>query len=76
MLQGKSWKTTAGGIILLLGGAFLLYRMITGLDVIDSMHIVLLSICLGGGGALTQAKDNNIHTVMTIDNKGENITVK
>lgn len=73
MLRGKSWITTIGGIICLAGGAFLLYKMIIGEEPIDTMHMVLLTFCFGGGTIGVGAKDRNVHSDPFT---GKNVTVK
>jgi len=73
MFRGRSFQTTIGGIVCLIGGAYLLFTMVFMNANVDEIHIALLAFCFGSGWIGVKAKDSNVHTDMLT---GENITVK
>lgn len=75
MLNGVSWQPKIGAIICLIGGALLLWKMIGDKVAIDIEHFALLSFCFGGSIIGLRSKQENVHTEVTIDGKGENKTI-
>jgi hypothetical protein len=62
LFDGKSWFPTIGGIICLIGAVILLWKMINIPSIVDEEHIALFCVCIGGGGGLLKAKQNNVST--------------
>jgi len=60
-----SWKTTAGGMLALLGGIVTIGNMVIGGAAIDPTQISLALAAIGAGFTGLMAKDHNVSNAPT-----------
>jgi len=61
MQDGKSWKTTVGGVAALLAALGLLGNMIAGNAEFSMENISIVMTAFGAAWGLFKAKDSNVH---------------